>query len=81
MVSLAETIRQLASLVSHTSNALLKNLKQDSSQLATISEEFPKWLREREASLATEAEIICFTEEKATGRLGEKVSELCLHTA
>ena len=80
MVDWAEIIRRLASLAMHTSNALLKDLKQDSSQLVTISEEFPKWLREREASPATKAEIICFTEEKTTARLGKKVSELCLHT-
>ena len=42
MAGWAEIIRRLASLVLHTSNALLKDLKQDSSQLATISEEFPK---------------------------------------
>ena len=73
MVGWAETIRRLASILSYTDKSLLNDLKKDSNQLAIISEEFPRWLRERERSPETNVEIVCFIEEKATGRLNQKV--------
>ena len=79
MAGWAETLQRLVKLVSFTNKVLLGDLKPDSHQLATISEEFPKWLREREGSPVTKAEIICFTEEKATGHLGKKVRNPSLH--
>ncbi|KAI4150589.1 MAG: hypothetical protein L6R39_002237 [Caloplaca ligustica] len=79
IVGWAEIGARLVSLLQDTNKALLADLKQSGHQLATISEHFPGWLREREGAMATNVEIVCFTEELETGKLGKIVTDESAH--
>ncbi|KAL8876237.1 MAG: hypothetical protein Q9198_005531 [Flavoplaca austrocitrina] len=71
--------RKITDLFGDTNKVLLDNLKQGSYQLKAISEKFPDWLRGREGAEATKVEIVCFTEEFATGHLGKTVTDESAH--
>ncbi|KAL9595413.1 MAG: hypothetical protein Q9219_006456 [cf. Caloplaca sp. 3 TL-2023] len=77
--SWAEIARRLADLLFDTNKDLLKDIRQNSDQLRTISEGFPEWLREREGETESRVEVIFFVEELATRNLGKIVTDESAH--
>ncbi|KAL8837687.1 MAG: hypothetical protein Q9170_002419 [Blastenia crenularia] len=76
-VPLLEVASKLAGLFCSTNPAILSGLKQHGYQLEEIAQDFPEWLRKREAKPNTKVEIVCYMEEIVTGNFGKASYETC----